>query len=30
VTLTMALSIGWGVFLLELALLGWWVARHHR
>jgi hypothetical protein len=30
VTLAMAVSIGWGVFLLELALLGWLVARHNR
>jgi len=29
-TLAMAVSIAWGVFLLELVLLGWWIARHHR
>jgi len=29
-TLAMAVSIGWGVFLLEIALLVWLVARHHR
>jgi hypothetical protein len=29
-TLAMAVSIAWGVFLLELAILGWWIARHHR
>jgi len=26
----MAVSIGWGVFLLELVLLGWLLARHNR
>lgn len=30
VTLAMAVSIGWGLFLLELVALGWWIARHHR
>jgi hypothetical protein len=30
VTLAMAVTIGWGVFLVELAVLGWWVVRHHR
>lgn len=29
-TLAMAVSIGWGVFLLELVLLGWLLARHNR
>ncbi len=29
-TLAMAVTIGWGAFLLELVLLGWWIARHHR
>jgi len=29
-TLVMALWIGWGVLLLELSMLVWWVARHHR
>ncbi len=29
-TLGMAVAIGWGVFLAEIALLGWWIARHHR
>lgn len=29
-TLVMAVSIGWGIFLLELVALGWWIARHHR
>jgi hypothetical protein len=30
VTLAMAVTIGWAVFLLEIVLLGWWIARHHR
>jgi len=30
VTLAMAVSIGWGVFLAEIVLLGWWIVRHHR
>jgi hypothetical protein len=30
VTLAMAVSIGWGVFLVELAVLAWLIARHHR
>ena len=30
VTFVMAVSIGWGVFLLELVALGAWIARHHR
>jgi hypothetical protein len=30
VTLAMAVSIGWGVFLLELAVLVVWIAMHHR
>lgn len=29
-TLAMAVSIGWSVFLLELALLDWLLARHNR
>lgn len=29
-TLAVAVSIGWGVLLLELVALGWWIARHHR
>jgi hypothetical protein len=29
-TLETALGIGWGVLLLELVALGWWVARHQR
>jgi hypothetical protein len=29
-TLAMGVSIGWGVFLLELVLLGWLLARHNR
>jgi hypothetical protein len=29
-TLAMAVSIGWGVLLLEVVALGWLVARHHR
>jgi hypothetical protein len=29
-TSAMAVSIGWGVFLLELVALAWWIARHHR
>ena len=29
-SLATAVSIAWGVFLLELTLLGWWIARHHR
>jgi hypothetical protein len=30
VTLAMAVSIGWGVFLAELVVLAWLVARHDR
>jgi hypothetical protein len=30
VTMAMAVSIGWGVFLLEMVLLGWLIARHNR
>jgi hypothetical protein len=30
VTLAMAVSIGWGLFLLELVVLGWLVAKHNR
>jgi hypothetical protein len=29
-TMAIAVSIGWGVFLLELTLLGWLIARHNR
>lgn len=29
-TLVMALALGWSVLLLELCMLVWWVARHHR
>jgi hypothetical protein len=29
-TLAMAVSIGWGVFLLMVVVLGWLVARHNR
>ena len=30
VTLAMAVSIGWGVLLVLLVALGWWIARHQR
>lgn len=30
VTSAMAVSIGWGVFLLEVAVLGWLLVRHNR
>jgi hypothetical protein len=29
-TLAMAVSIGWGLFLVELVALVWLVARHNR
>ena len=29
-TLAMAVSIGWGVFLLMIIALGWLVVRHNR
>lgn len=29
-TLAMAVSLGWGVLVLELVLLGWLLARHNR
>lgn len=29
-TLAMAVTLGWSLFLLELVVLGAWIARHHR
>lgn len=29
-TQAMAIALGWGVFLVELVVLGWLIARHHR
>jgi hypothetical protein len=29
-TLAMAVSIGWGVLLLEIAAFVWLILRHHR
>jgi hypothetical protein len=29
-TLGMAVAIGWGVFLVELCVLGWFLVRHNR
>lgn len=29
-TLAMAVTIGWALFLVAVVALGWWVVRHHR
>lgn len=30
VTLAMAVTLGWVLFLAMVVLLGWWIVRHHR